>query len=69
MSKHTSHGKHGITKPYHSPGHVADHPAHNMPAPSGGLMSGDQPSGMGAPMAPGAQLSPPGMGGNPIGGM
>ena len=71
MAKHTSHGKHGggKMKPYASPGHVHDHPAHNLPDPSGGMMAGTTPSGMGSPMSPGAELSPQGMGGNPIGGM
>jgi hypothetical protein len=66
MARHTSakHGR-GKVKPYNSPGHVTDHPAHNLPAPSGGLMDGTQPSGMGMPMSPGAPMGP----GPQLGGM
>jgi hypothetical protein len=66
MAKHTPHGKHGggKFKPYASPGHVHDHPAHNLPDPAGGMQAGTQPmGGMGGPQAPG----PPGMG--PLEGM
>jgi hypothetical protein len=58
MAKHTSHGR-GKFKPYASPGHVHDHPAHNLADPSGGLMAGEQPSGMGMPMGPGAPMGQP----------
>ena len=53
MDKHSG----GKFQPYNSPGHVHDHPAHNMPDPSGGMMQGDtlpgQPMGPMGPMAPG----------------
>lgn len=44
----------GKMKPYPSPGHVADHPAHNLPAPSGGMMQGDTLPGM--PMGPAGMM-------------
>lgn len=49
------------SKPYHSPGHTRDHPAHNLPMPSGGAMDGQE--------MPGMPLAPQGFMGQPQGGM
>lgn len=61
MSK--KHGR-GKMKPYASPGHVHDHAAHDLPDPSGGMMAGQPPGGMGMPMG-----MPQGMGQDPQQGM
>lgn len=51
MAKHKGKGK---FKPYNSPGHVHDHPVHNMPDPSGGMDMGSMLPG--APMPPGGAI-------------
>lgn len=55
-SKMAKHGG-GKFKPYQSPGHVHDHPAHNMVDPSGGMDQGTQLPGF--PMPPGGSMGQP----------
>lgn len=59
MAKKHSKGK---FKPYASPGHVHDHPAHDLTDPSGGMMAGSPAPGMAMPPGAPTQGLPPGIG-------